>query len=114
MTFVELTVRINVTNNLTPYIGTFPSSFSKKMLDNHSLQSSAFLVLSNEPIKKPVKTITVDRIITLEGVSVRVFALVVARKGGIGCFCAVLKSSDQVREFTVVMNEVFSDCFKGT
>lgn len=114
VTFVELTVRINLTSNLTPYVRTFPFSFPEKMLDYHILQSSALFILSNEPVEKSVKTLTVDRIIVIEGVSVGVFPLAVARKGGIGCFGAILKSPDQVRELTIVMNEVFSNCFEGT
>lgn len=80
------------------------------MLSYQDLQSRLLILLSDEFVEKFIETLPV----LIRVVPVRLFPLAVAGKVEIILLRAILKSTNQVRELSVVVYEVFSDGFEGT
>lgn len=82
------------------------------MLDNESFQSFFFYVLGDKLIKVAVEFVVIENTELLGCRAVRVFTTTVTGKASICIFSCVLKSSDETRQFAIVVDEVFSDCFE--
>ncbi len=80
------------------------------MLSYQDLQSRLLILLSDEFVEKFIETLPV----LIRVVPVRLFPLAVAGKVEIILLRAILKSTNQVRELSVVVYEVFSDGFERT
>lgn len=84
------------------------------MLHYHSLEGFFFIFLGDKLSEKFAKTFVVGVIIAFCSISIGFSSLAVAGKGWICGFGSVLKSANQVREFAIIVNKVFSDCFQRT
>jgi hypothetical protein len=93
-----------------PHLRAFPTPFSQKVLSYQDLQSRLLILLSDEFVEKFIETLPV----LIRVVPVRLFPLAVAGKVEIILLRAILKSTNQVRELSVVVYEVFSDGFERT